>query len=308
MGAGSIEGVYGSNYAVDTITAATAAAGVTIWGLGGADFLTGGGFGDYIYFDQLDLAAGAVNAGGGYDWLLNRGTTAVTFDMAAHGAEGYYGSVLADTVTAAGSAAGVSIYGNGGGDVITGSTFTDYIYFESDTASIDGGGGYDYAIYNPVSGAPVVDVALDMTTSAIEYAIGRTGNDTFTAAGATFLMEIHADGGTDTLTAGNAGSYLFGEAGTDTLISGNGSDQMLGGADFDTFRFADGGGTDYVWDWQDGTDRIDLSLVAGIDDFTDLTINSAYAASNWYGYGYGSGTVWVQTGGAGALDAGDFFY
>ncbi|MBK8458522.1 MAG: hypothetical protein IPL47_16545 [Phyllobacteriaceae bacterium] len=121
-------------------------------------------------------------------------------------------------------------------------------------------------------------------------------------------MEIHAGGGGDTLTAGNAGSYLFGEAGTDTLISGTGTDYMLGGTDFDTFRFADGGGTDYVWDWQDGTDRIDLSLVAGIDDFTDLTINSAYAASNWYGYGYGSGTVWVQTGGVGSLDATDFIY
>ncbi|MBK8458523.1 MAG: hypothetical protein IPL47_16550 [Phyllobacteriaceae bacterium] len=183
MGVGSIEGVYGSNSASDTINATTAAAGVTIWGLGGADFLTGGGFGDYIYFDQLDLAAGAVNAGGGYDWLLNRGTTAVSFDMAAHGAEGYYGSVLADTVTAAGSAAGVSIYGNGGGDVITGSGFTDYIYFEAGFASINGGAGYDYAIYNPVS--VVIGVTLNLTASAIEYAIGRSGDDTFTAAGAT---------------------------------------------------------------------------------------------------------------------------
>ncbi|MBK8458544.1 MAG: M10 family metallopeptidase C-terminal domain-containing protein [Phyllobacteriaceae bacterium] len=305
LGAAVIEGVLGSNRE-DNFNASFSLAGVTIWGLGGADFLTGGGFGDYIYFDQLDLAAGAVNAGGGYDWLLNRGTTAVTFDMAARGAEGYYGSVLADTVTAAGSAVGVSIYGNGGGDVITGSGFTDYIYFEADTVSIDGGAGYDYAIYNPVS--VVTGVTLNLTTSAIEYAIGRTGNDTFTAAGASWLMEIHAGGGTDTLTAGNAGSYLFGEAGTDTLISGNGSDQMLGGADFDTFRFADGGGTDHVWDWQDGTDRIDLSLVTGIAGFGDLTINIAYAASNWYGVGYGSGTIWVQTGGVGSIDATDFIY
>ncbi|MBK8458539.1 MAG: hypothetical protein IPL47_16630 [Phyllobacteriaceae bacterium] len=306
MGAGSIEGVYGSNSASDTINATTAAAGVTIWGLGGADFLTGSGFGDYIYFDQLDLATGSVSAGAGYDWLLNRGTTAVSFDMAARGAEGYYGSALADTVTAAGSAAGVSIYGNGGGDVITGSGFTDYIYFEAGFASIDGGAGYDYAIYNPVS--VVIGVTLNLTASNIEYAIGRSGDDTFTAAGASWLMEIHAGGGGDTLTAGNAGSYLFGEAGTDTLISGTGTDYMLGGTEFDTFRFADGGGTDYVWDWQDGTDRIDLSLVAGIDDFTDLTINIAYAASNWYGVGYGSGTVWVQTGGVGAPDAMDFLY
>ncbi|MBK8458531.1 MAG: tandem-95 repeat protein [Phyllobacteriaceae bacterium] len=307
MGAGSIEGVYGSNSAVDTLDATTAASGVTIWGLGGADFLTGSAYNDYVYFDQFDLATGSINGGAGFDWLLNRSATALTFDMNAHAAEGYYGNGFADTVTAASSTVGVTIYGNGGGDVITGSTFTDYIYFESDTASIDGGGGYDYAIYNPVSGAPVVDVALTWRRRTLTTPSAAAAT-TFTAAGASWLMEIHAGGGTDTLTAGNAGSYLFGEAGTDTLISGNGSDQMLGGADFDTFRFADGGGTDYVWDWQDGTDRIDLSLVAGIDDFTDLTINIAYAASNWYGYGYGSGTVWVQTGGTGALDAGDFFY
>ncbi|MBK8458525.1 MAG: hypothetical protein IPL47_16560 [Phyllobacteriaceae bacterium] len=308
LGASLIEAVFGSNTAGDTLNAATSSAGVTIWGMGGADNLTGSAFGDTIYFDDADLATGSVNAGAGFDWLLNRGATAVTFDMAVRGAEGYYGSVLADTVTAAGSAAGVSIYGNGGGDVITGSGFGDYIYFEADTVSINGGAGYDYAIYNPVSALNIVGVTLNLTTSAIEYAIGRSGADTFTAAGATWLMEIHAGGGDDTLTAGNAGSYLFGEAGTDTLISGTGTDYMLGGSEFDTFRFDDSHGVDYIYDWQDGTDRIDLSLVTGIDDFTDLTINSAYAASNWYGVGYGSGTVWVQTGGVGSIETSDFIY
>ena len=305
LGASQVEGVQGSHQA-DNLNASSAAAAVVIYGFGGVDTLIGSAFNDYLYFDGTDVSGGNLLGNAGFDWALNNGAVGAALNIATRGIEGYYGNLAAETISANGATAGVIIYGNGGGDIIEGSGFGDYIYFEADTVSINGGAGIDYAIYNPVS--VVVGVTLNMTASNIEIAVGRTGGDTLNAAGATWNVQIHAGGGADTITAGNAGSTLKGEAGIDVLISGTGTDYMFGGSEFDTFRFADGGGIDYIYDWQDGTDRIDLSPVTGIDDFTDLTINTSYAASNWYGVNYGSGTVWVQTGGVGVLDAGDFIY
>ena len=303
LGASQVEGVQGSHQA-DNLNASSAAAAVVIYGFGGVDTLIGSAFNDYLYFDGTDVSGGNLLGNAGFDWALNNGAVGAALNIATRGIEGYYGNLVAETISANGATAGVIIYGNGGGDVIEGSGFGDYIYFEADTVSINGGAGIDYAIYNPVS--VVVGVTLNLTASNIEIAVGRTGGDTLNAAGATWNVQILGGGGGDTITAGNAGSTLKGEAGIDVLISGAGTDYMFGGTQFDTFRFDDGGGVDYIYDWQDGTDRIDLSLVAGINGFGDLTITNG--GSNWYGVNYGAGTVWVQTGGVGALDATDFFY
>jgi len=41
---------------------------------------------------------------------------------------------------------------------------------------------------------------------------------------------------------------------------------------------------------------------------TGLTIDSSYAASNWYDVDYGTDTLWLNTGGVGTLDSGDFIF
>ena len=58
--------------------------------------------------------------------------------------------------------------------------------------------------------------------------------------------------------------------GADVLIGGARSDNLFGGgadADVDVFRFADDGGSDQIWDFEDGVDKIDLTLVTGLDEF-----------------------------------------
>ena len=54
--------------------------------------------------------------------------------------------------------------------------------------------------------------------------------------------------------------------------------------------------------------RLTRAPSCNFSTFAQLTIDSTYAASNWYGVGYGTGTLWVNTGGVGTLDAPDFVF
>ena len=152
------------------------------------------------------------------------------------------------------------------------------------------------------------DMTVDLNAANAEFAYSYAGNDTLDASATSYFVELYGGEGNDILRAGSGGSIMVGDNGTDTLQAGNSTDHLVGGALMDTFRFSDNSGTDYIYDWQDGIDRIDLSAVTGVAGFSDLTIDTAYSGINWYGVSYDSGVVWVQTGGVGSLDASDFIY
>jgi Ca2+-binding RTX toxin-like protein len=70
---------------------------------------------------------------------------------------------------------------------------------------------------------------------------------------------------------GNAGNNkLFGLQGVDVLSGGKGNDQLTGGGGHDTFVFKTGFGHDKITDFQNGIDRIDVSLWNGMDDIGDI--------------------------------------
>ena len=72
---------------------------------------------------------------------------------------------------------------------------------------------------------------------------------------------------------GNAGNNtLLGLGGADKLSGGAGDDVLEGGSSADTFIFSTGFGNDVVEDFQNGTDTIDLSDLAGIDSYADLVL------------------------------------
>ncbi len=96
----------------------------------------------------------------------------------------------------------------------------------------------------------------------------------------------------------NAENFLIGDAifvysegvigGNDRLISGTGRDSMWG--DFftissvaafgnDTFVFKSNNGADTIYDFHIGEDKIELSGIIGIDDFTDLQISEFSGSS-----------------------------
>jgi Ca2+-binding RTX toxin-like protein len=117
-----------------------------------------------------------------------------------------------------------------------------------DAVTVDGSGGNDIIIATSVN-AGVARVSL----------LGGTGNDT-----------LFAGRGGMTLSGGAGNDLLVGNSGNDVLIAGTGDDILIGGAGNDLFS----GDDDFaILDFRAGRgqgDRIDLSGVAGIDDFGDV--------------------------------------
>ena len=95
------------------------------------------------------------------------------------------------------------------------------------------------------------------------------GNDTLT--GGPGRDYLYGGGGNDILRGGNGGGgdYLNGGPGNDTLISGSNytpghgvySDALIGGPGPDVFDVSKANGA-YIWDFQDGVDRIRIGTVA----------------------------------------------
>ncbi|MBK8458526.1 MAG: hypothetical protein IPL47_16565 [Phyllobacteriaceae bacterium] len=305
-----------------------------LFGDSGADNLQGGAGIDLLFVDAQDVI---YQGGGDKDFLIV--ADAAGGSWSANDIENWIGASGNDKFDASSADFLTVQQGQGGSDTLVGGSDRDFLFGGSENDFLfgndgsdtleggagadefDGGGGSDFfridaadRVFNGGDGRDVI-VALDaagvfafLAPTSVEFAVGFTGNDIFDATGAGFFVEMKGLGGSDQLYAGNAGSILEGGEGGDSLVSGAGTDNFVGGAAADTFFFLDGGGQDFIFDWQDGLDRINLSFVSAIASFADLVIDTSAAASNWFGVDYGSGKVWVQTGGVGTIDATDFFF
>jgi Ca2+-binding RTX toxin-like protein len=285
------EGAYGRN-GNDTFNASAKTSSVTLYGNGGADTLIGGSGNDYIYFDALDLSGGSITGGAGYDWAILNEQVGVSLNLAARGFEGAYGRDGNDTFNASGVATSVTLYGNGGADTLIGGSGGDYIYFDSAdlaSGSISGGAGYDYAIFNELG----VGATLNLTATGFEGAVGRNGNDVFTAAGTVSSVSLYGYEGNDQLTGGSGSDYLYGDIGNDTLTGGAGTDYFI------TYT---GWGADTLTDFQQGTDRVVMS-VAGLTAFSQLTITQSGADAL---VTFGANSLRFSNTSAASIDVSDF--
>jgi Ca2+-binding RTX toxin-like protein len=272
-----------SNFGNDTIIATTQTVGVEVYTDGGNDTITGSAFGDLIFAGSGN---DTVNAGNGND------------------------VVVADT--------GVDNVNAGDGD--------DTVYADN-TDTIQGGVGRD-ALFITDSANPA-GLNINTATAGFEFVIDVTaagGNDTINGATATAGLEAYGQGGTDTITGGSGIDFLWGgtgndiivgganndtlvgEAGADTLTGGLGVDNLYGnaggGADgaLDTYRFGDNWGTDFVFDWENGTDRLDLRDVTGLTLFSQLVITADGPHAH---VRFGANLISVANA-AGLMDASDF--
>jgi Ca2+-binding RTX toxin-like protein len=274
----------------------------TIWAGGGADIVTGSGGVDRVYGgdggDTIDVSDG------------------IDYVEASYGIDIIYGGGDEDTIYAGadidflfGGDSRDLLYGEHGDDRLYGGNGIDVLFVDSSDSVFDGGADIDYLVWQDVSAAANVN----LLTHSLDYAYGYTGADIFYATGATTRVELHGGGGNDVLVGGGSGgSILLGEGGNDRLVSEIGIDHMVGGAGADTFVFSSNGGADYVYDFTSGTDKTDFTALSGsgIHSLSDLTIISSYSAGGWYGYNYGSGTVWLNTSAAGGGQpaAADFLF
>ncbi len=265
----------------------------TIYGLGGDDVIKGGGGADYINggsgFDMAsyeDSAAGVtvnLQAGAGQGGTAE-GDTLVDI-------EGVTGSGYADTLigstadnTLVGGGGADILKGGGGADTLDGGAGDDNVVVDSQTDTAIGGDGIDTLVLQGPLGMTVsltTGVLRDgdngyhgypqhygpKMVSGFENVSGSTQNDAIYGSAAANVLS--GDGGSDYIAGYDGDDTIDGGAGDDTIVGGAGVDKLTGGAGFDTFRFvaftdstiADGKPQELISDFQQGVDRIDLSVL-----------------------------------------------
>ena len=114
--------------------------------------------------------------------------------------------------------------------------------------------------------------------------------------------------GDDRITAGSFEDGFVDNAYSDLLVGGEGNDQLTGGAGGDTFAFGRNHGSDWITDFGDGADVIDLSGLKGISGFDDLHLWSFGTAAVVELTNQGGGRIWLQDTAVSDLGAEDFVF
>jgi serralysin len=109
------------------------------------------------------------------------------------------------------------------------------------------------------------------------------------------------------IVTGNKGdNKLFGMDGMDFLSGGKGDDVLTGGAMADTFVFSTGFGRDVIADFENNSDKIDLSDWEGIDSYADLVLTHMTIDGDDIVFQNGSDTLRLKDVDMNELDQSDF--
>jgi Ca2+-binding RTX toxin-like protein len=214
-----------------------------LFGGAGNDTLTGGSGADQLF------------GGAGNDTLLGKGGNDLLFGGAGN-----------DTLI--GGTGDDQVFGEAGNDRMIWNPGDGSDLFEggdgTDTAEVNGGNASEtFTItangsrvrFDRVSPAPFF---LDIGTTENLVVNANGGDDTITAGnGLAGLIKLTIDGGAgnDTITGGDGNDTLIGGDGNDVIIGGRGNDTAQLGAGDDTFVWNPGDGSDVV-EGQDGTDTL----------------------------------------------------
>jgi len=315
----------------------------TLNGDDGNDILLGGAGGDAInggtgrdtasYEDSVDpvtinLATGVHTGEAAGDtfssieifWLSNFNDT---FTGSA-GADEVRGAGGTDTLN--GGDGADRLRGEAGNDVLNGEGGDDFLWGDAGADSFNGGSGTDTVTFtysktgvslNLTTGVHTGDAAGDSFTSIERFQLTdqSTQADSFTgSSGADWVAgykgadTLNGMDGNDTLNGGAHADVIDGGAGNDKLLGELGNDTLTGGAGADQFWFNVANfGTDTVTDFADGTDKIRITGIAGVDDFSDLTVTTN--GSGWAVITLPDGSNITLTGTtAGQVDASDFLW
>ena len=221
-----------------------------IEGLGGSDFLFGGAGNDYLNGgagnDQISGDSGGdfVEGGAGDDLIFGGDQNDNLFG--GDGNDQILGQRGADF-----------LYGGTGNDLVLGGNRNDRLFGEDGNDRVFGGNDQDI-----VSGGSGRDIV-------------RGGNGDDEISGDAGDDVLFGGTGRDIVLGGDGNDLLWGRGGFDVLNGGAGDDTLEGGLQADQFIFEDGFGNDTITDFAalNNAERIDLSGVSEITDFTDLTDN-----------------------------------
>lgn len=257
----------------------------TLLGGAGNDDVGGDAGNDFV---EGGIGADIIRGGVGDDNLWGNSSSQST-----------WGAYVSGTVTADG---GDTIYGGDGNDYASGNQGDDRIFGENGNDNVGGGQGNDYV--EGGLGSDVINGGFGDDTlwggSSSQSSWGVYVADTATADGADTIYggggrdSINGNQGNDYLDGGSEADVVGGGQGDDTLLGGTGADTLTGGygidwldggtendvltggAGNDTFWFGPGYGFDTITDFENGTDYLNLSGMAGegLHGMSGLTIRS----------------------------------
>ena len=180
-----------------------------IWGLGGADFIRGGGDDDLI---DAGLGGDLVWGEGGADTIYgNRGDDT----LYGHNASGTGDDAARDVLF--GEWGDDELHGNAGDDELDGGFGSDRLFGDAGNDDLKAG----FGVGNVLDGGAGDDALLGSDDGA-DQLLGGAGRDRLVGLA-----------GNDTLDGGADDDILDGGRGDDLLIGGGGSDVLVGGADHD---------------------------------------------------------------------------
>jgi Ca2+-binding RTX toxin-like protein len=193
MGVMQVEGYYGSN-GTEIIDASQQGSSVTIYTNLGADQVTGGSGGDYIYVTSETVS---FVGGAGFDYIIYNtfDGSGLTVDLTATGFEGAVGRGGNDSFDASGNTVSASLYGAGGNDILIGGTVTDYLYGDAGNDTYTGNGGTDYFLHdNTFGNDTITDFAIGTDVMIVRTAgVASMANMVITQDGADALLTMGAN-------------------------------------------------------------------------------------------------------------------
>ena len=252
-----------------------------LWGEAGNDNISGGAGNDLI---QVGAGNSIVAGGTG------------TSDSLSFG-----GDELVSFITAAGVTVSLELQGAAqateqgsmtltGIENLSGTNFDDSLTGDKNDNILAGDSGAD-----ALSGGKGDDTLLGDGRITIDSHGASTSGPivTLTDVGLTFGDPV----GNDVLDGGK---------GNDVLNGGGGDDVLTGGQGKDIFAFGVAAGDDRVTDFDNGHDRIRFEGIAGVDDFSDLTI-TAVGPDVLITWGTGD-SILLQSTPIGVIGASDFIF
>ena len=140
-----------------------------------------------------------------------------------------------------------------------------------DTLVVQSTGILDLTLLDAFEGIERVRIAANQQITSTDddlFYIGRSGAETYGLGAGKDIVK--AGGGNDLIIGGAGDNVLIGQGGDDTIFGGAGFDKLVGSGGADTFAFEPGGGLDLIFDFENGTDFLDVTIFRFNDFSRDI--------------------------------------